>query len=433
MIAARGGKEKHIYGALGGFAVSGISNTAAEELARDPNVRLIERDGVDHPSYTQILPPGGSAAALWHLDRIDKFGALAYDDRFNYDHTGAGTHIYILDSGVRASHTEFTGRIGNGACFLTPSWGCSQNNDPASHGTAMASVAAGTIHGVAKLATIHSVRIVDDDDNAVYSDVVAGFNWVLQNRQLPAVANYSLGSVEGSFAVRDAIEQLIVGGNVLVFKAAGNDNVDAFMDRGNRAPSAVIVGATDATDARAPTSNWGPTVTLMAPGFVYEAASSVSTTSVVLVSGTSPASALAAGAAAAILSSNSGLTHAQLKAALLNGASPVTISNGLGVANRVLFSRITPPANIVASISGPTSVLPGVYCRYVASATGAPGPYSYSWTVNGTPTGGNVGFIDVTNSGTPFDVSVVISAPGANPGSTFAFVYVSGSAEPCDE
>ncbi|MEO7963277.1 MAG: S8 family serine peptidase [Gemmatimonadaceae bacterium] len=434
LSARGGGREKYVYDKLQGFSISGLPAAALKGLQQDARVRSIERDARMTLSGDQILPAGGWTSPLWALDRVDTYGAPSLDAHFLYSNAGNGVHIYVIDSGVRGGHTEFTGRIGIGACFVTFSSGCSPTIDAAGHGTAVASIAAGTVHGIAKLATIHPVRVTDDGNNVYCSDVVAGLNWVGSHTIAPAVANLSINGgppdYSSCFAIRDAIDMLVAL-NVLVFKSAGNFNRDAFDDRSNRSLGSVVVGATRASDVRSDFSNWGSTVTLMAPGENMETATSATNTSLAIQSGTSFSAPLAAGAAAAILSANPALTAATLKSALLNGASPVAIGNGLGVANRLMFSRISPQMAITASLSGPMSVRSRVTCDYTATATGAPGPFTYAWSVNGAPAGTNTPTFSFTNSGSSYAIGVTIAAPGAVSGSRSISVSVSASASAC--
>ena len=439
LIRNFGGIEIYVWeAAVKGFAVKGLPVGRIEALKRHPRVRLVESDARMQLSGQQILPyiaPSYAISPLWALDRIDHSGTASFNGLYNYTNVGAGTHVYIVDSGVRGGHVEFSGRVGNGACFIILSLGCSPTIDALGHGTAAASVAAGTTYGVAKLATIHSVRVTDDGGGAIgvqCSDVISGLNWIKANALYPAVASVGINGYPSCFAVRDAIDQLVAS-NVLVFKSAGNANVDAFDDRSNRSLGSVVVGGANANDFRVANSNFGNTVTLMAPGIAMRAAWSAHNTDFAAVSGTSFAAPLAAGVGAAILSANNALTAGQLKTVLLTGASQVTVGNGSGVANRVLHSQITPPNTITAAINGPSVVRSGETCLYVASAGGAPGPYSFSWTVNGASVGSNSATLYHSNQGSFHDIAVTISSPNALPGATNLGVSVSGGAPSCVE
>jgi len=344
LLESVGGVRRRTFDrVLKGFSVDSLSPAAVVSLRRAPGVRLVEPVRLLHPAVTQVLPFENGAyrySGLWNLDRVDELGNPAFDGIFSFDYSGSGSHIYIVDSGVRGGHVEFTGRLGNGAAFIKWSSNPSPTIDQIGHGTAVASVAAGTTYGVAKGATIHPVRIDDGVAGAYCDDVVAGLNWVRANVQRPAVVNLSYGSIPNCFSVRDAIDGLL-NADIQVFKAAGNEADSAWKDRGNRAVRSVIVGATTAIDTRASTSNYGTTLTLFAPGEFVRAASGSSNVDSVLVSGTSVAAPLAAGVAA------SALQHYPLASALTlkslittNATSTIVIGNGNGSPNLILYSRI---------------------------------------------------------------------------------------------
>ena len=103
----------------------------------------------------------------------------------------AGAHVYVLDSGVRATHAEFSGgrAIGAGVDFTddftddggqktSSSSSSSPFEDCDGHGTHVSATIAGATGGVAPGATIHPVRVLDCDGGGSASDVVAGLEWV---------------------------------------------------------------------------------------------------------------------------------------------------------------------------------------------------------------------------------------------------------------
>lgn len=258
LIQLHGARETWIWdGAVKGFSVRGLPVAAVAALQQNPLVRLVEPVRLVRAADVQNLPFNGvsfQTSPMWYLDRIDRLGSFAFNGQLQFNRTGAGVHIYIVDSGVRGGHVEFTGRIGNGTCQIALSLGCTSPTIDSyaggrGHGTSVASAAAGSTFGVAKQAIIHPVRVEDAEPGGYCDDIVSGLNWVWLNAQRPAVVNFSMGGVPNCFSVRDAMDALVAI-DILVFKAAGNDSIDAFQDRANRSAGSVIVGATTWSDAR---------------------------------------------------------------------------------------------------------------------------------------------------------------------------------------
>jgi hypothetical protein len=116
-----------------------VVDLSADQLALATNsamVSTIIKEGVISTAATQT-------GATWGLDRIDQFTKTG-DGNYNYSYDGTGVDIYVIDSGIRLDHTEFTGRITN-AYYLT-SLGTVQ--DCTGHGTHVSAIAAGTTYGI---------------------------------------------------------------------------------------------------------------------------------------------------------------------------------------------------------------------------------------------------------------------------------------------
>src|SRR5207302_646813 len=121
--------------------------------------------------------------------------------------------------------------------------------------------------------------------------------------------------------------------------AAGNSSADACAQSPARAPAAITVGASDASDTRASFSNYGTCVDLFAPGVSITSAWNSSDTATNTISGTSMASPHVAGVAALYLSQVGNVPASTVAAALVANASAGRLVNvGAGSPNLLLYS-----------------------------------------------------------------------------------------------
>ncbi|MEU9985170.1 S8 family peptidase [Streptomyces sp. NPDC050856] len=326
LISAYGGTVKLTYrSALNGYAAQ-LSAEEARRLAADPAVDQVIQDTEVSVDATQTNPPS------WGLDRIDQ-SALPLNRSYTYpDQAGSGATIYVIDTGVRVSHSDFGGRAVNGYDAVD---GDNVAQDGNGHGTHVASTAAGSAYGVAKRARIVAVRVLDNNGSGTTAGVVAGIDWVTRNHSGPSVANMSLGG-GASTAIDTAVRNSIASG-VTYAVAAGNENVNASTKSPARVTEAITVGATTNTDGRASYSNYGSVLDLFAPGSGITAAWRTSDTSTNTISGTSMATPHVAGAAAVYLAGHTTASPAQVASALVSGATSNVVSGaGTGSPNKLL-------------------------------------------------------------------------------------------------
>ncbi len=333
-----GGQVLRTYtSAIKGFAAT-LPDAALQSLRNNPNVNYIEQDQTVSLNETPLDSQQTQNGATWGLDRIDQV-ALSLNGQYQYNYTGVGVNAFIIDTGIRATHTDFNSRVNVNAGFTAINDG-KGTDDCNGHGTHVAGTVGGTTWGVAKGVALIPVRVLDCTGSGTWSGVIAGIDWVANSALRPAVANMSLGG-GASQAVDDAVAGAVSKGATMVV-AAGNSNADACNYSPARAPSAITVGATTNADARASYSNWGKCLDLFAPGSGITSAWITSNSATNTISGTSMASPHVAGVAALALAANTAASPLAVADFLTKNATLDKISSpGTGSPNRLVYSLAT--------------------------------------------------------------------------------------------
>lgn len=397
MAAAAGGVVVSVFGAaINGFAVKADAGAIAA-IRANPTVDYVEQVQVVHAIATQTPTPS------WGLDRIDQAN-FPLNSTFNYPTGGGPVNIYIIDTGLLTTHTDFSGRVGASSNHITPVAGpppLPAWTDCNGHGTHVAGTSGGTTHGIMKTATMHAVRVLDCAGSGTTTSLLNGINWVINNAVQPAVSNMSLGFNGIQASVDQATTNMVNAGIVSVV-AAGNSNANACNFTPARVAAAITVGATGnypsgtPSDTRSSFSNFGTCLDIFAPGSGIKSDWIGSNTATNTISGTSMASPHVAGAAALYRSFNPTHTPAQVASALVNNATMgVVTSPGAGSPNRLLNitfiggggPNIKPVAsftyNCVARVPPP-----GFDCFFDGSGSTDPDGtvVLWTWTPAGKPT-----------------------------------------------
>jgi aqualysin 1 len=302
-----------------------MSEEQAQRLSADPRVSFVEEDSLVEATITQNNAP-------WGLDRIGQRD-LPLNGIYSYTTTGAGVNVYIIDTGIRRTHTQFGGR----AFVGFDSVGDGQNtNDCNGHGTHVSGTVGGSTYGVAKGVRLFAVRVLNCSGSGSNSGVIAGVDWVTANHVSPAVANMSLGG--GISTALDTAVNNSINSGVTYAVAAGNNNTNASNSSPARVAAAITVGSSTQTDARSSFSNFGSVVDIFAPGSSIISAYRTSDTATATLSGTSMATPHVAGVAARFLQSNPSASPATVRNEIVAQATLNHLSGiPTGTANRLLF------------------------------------------------------------------------------------------------
>ncbi|GAB3557570.1 hypothetical protein GCM10027405_02560 [Arthrobacter alkaliphilus] len=421
-LQARGVRTGRTFSHAVKGAVVVATPQKAAELSTVPGVAGVLPDKPVKLEATQDGAP-------WGLDRTDQ-RTLPLSGTYSPPSGGTGVTVYVIDTGILATHQDFGGRVQAGfdAVGVGSNGGINDGqgtSDCNGHGTHVAGIAAGATYGMAKSATLVPVRALGCDGSGWNSDVIAGLDWMVQQHQpgQPAVANLSIGGAADSGL--DAAVQGAVDNGITVTVAAGNASTDACTDSPARVAAALTVAASDVSDRQGSFSNYGTCVDLYAPGVQITSDWYTSSSATAVLSGTSMAAPHAAGAAAMILAQHPAWTPAQVSSTLTSSATIGAITNpGPGTPNRLLYVG---PADTNGSVVAAGGFVPRAPYRALDSRDGTggiTGPISPGQTINVKVTGR--GGIPATGV-SAVALNITVTSPAAD---GFITAYAGGTAQP---
>jgi subtilisin family serine protease len=246
--------------ALYGVAVEGLTQTQLESI----------------PGINNVYPnmPVEASAYSWGTDRIDQTSGT--DNSYNPAYSGAGTDVYVLDTGVDCDHVEFAANEYGRVCQnIYNAYGASTSNtDGQGHGTHCAGTVGGNTIGVAKGANIYGMKVLSDAGSGSSISIIDAMNAVITRHTATvgakSVMSMSLGGgCANAYCENDAsltAVQNCVEAGIVVSVAAGNSGCNACFTSPAAAPNAITVGATTKSDDQAYFSNNGQCIDMWAPG-----------------------------------------------------------------------------------------------------------------------------------------------------------------------
>lgn len=246
-------------------------------------------------------------------DKVNTFEQVFYNPAVNpndgtlvyeYSKTGIGIDVYVIDSGIRKDHVEFTGRVND-------LWSAFDYfDDDGGHGTHVASTIGGERFGVAKDVTIHNVKVFGPDDVVTtLSMIIDAMNEVLKHHLNKIANKINKGSVvnmslTGSSSALSMVASELKKNGIIIVVAAGNEssNLDTSFDAyPAESPDVITVVSSNNIDRPSYFNNYGDAVDIFAPGGAILAAGHHATNGTTIMSGTSMATPHVAGVVALAL------------------------------------------------------------------------------------------------------------------------------------
>lgn len=324
------------------LAAHGLTTPIPAETAQSGKVLDTSRILEEHPEETIFTTMETQSGAPWGLDRID--GQV--DGTYSYPSSGAGIRIYIVDTGIDATHREFGSRVVAGFDAFNENL---DQTDCQGHGTHVAGIAAGSYYGVAKAATLVPVRVLDCNGVGTTTTVLSGLNWILTTqRGAPGIVNMSLSGEKDSEV--DAATADLIAAGFIVTAAAGNSGKDACNTSPAGSSGVIAVGAIDRDDHRASFSNWGNCVDIFAPGTYIGSANALNHAISSQKSGTSQAAPFVAGILATYLSYDSYVSPSDAELQLYTLAEKDAVINGNSSRNDIANVALLPAEEIPAPV-----------------------------------------------------------------------------------
>ncbi|MES2475053.1 MAG: S8 family serine peptidase [Verrucomicrobiota bacterium] len=282
-----------------------------------------------------LMPPCGiNPSPEWALDRA----GLPREDgpAYTYPDTQVPVRLYLIDTSV-ANPGDWIGA--NPKLVLEKTKLIRGLNDPQTfstdHGTKMLSLIGGMETGIAPGTPIHVVNydVFPTAETTTVSLLSNAVNEAIQdarNNPVPMRSVICIGTTSAELTNSYSLQLLItqaVSSGIPVIVPAGNTGMEFPTSGNSYIPGAygtqqgvICVGASCGVDTRISISNYGAPVDLLAPGDKVRVLTDKEETPFAAMTGTSPATALVAGAVLTELSLDPSLTPAEVEERLKTAA-----------------------------------------------------------------------------------------------------------------
>jgi subtilisin family serine protease len=375
-------------------------DSAVQELRRNPNVRVAEPD-----FYYSIAGPNDPLFGdLWGLKNTGQLGGVRGADvdiinAWKYTKGKPAIRVAVIDTGVDYNHEDLSANVLRKNGVVVGYDFANNDSDPMDengHGTHCSGTIAGIsgnakgVAGVAPKVKIMPMRFLDANGNGTTDAAIQAIDWAREHGA-KVMSNSWVGGAFSQLLI-DAIQRAS-DENIIFLAAAGNNGINVDVTPlypaayNGIVPNILSIAATDRNDTIASFSNYGSTVDVAGPG--VDVLSTTPNNTYSWYSGTSMATPHISGIAALVESEYPGISVADVKARIVNGADYIP-----GLAGLTKMGGRANAANALETDTTPPAVLPDLHISQKSSSA-----IAYELTASGDDGNtGNVAYFDVRYS-----------------------------------
>lgn len=242
------------------------NNILVADLSDQELVQIIAEDGTVYVEEDILLEGSGEITEEEIADDVNQWYLDAINLPENFDYSLLeDVKIGILDSGVNfTDDVSVVERINfiPGEDEVSPLF-----EDVLGHGTGIAGVIGAqrdgiSIDGINPWSSIYSIKVLNSQNTASLSKVVAGIYWAIENDM--DILNMSLGTTADSKILHQAIKDAYAAGMLLI--AAGGNDIHKEVQFPAAYPEVIAVGSTDTEGKLKENTSLGTELEILAPG-----------------------------------------------------------------------------------------------------------------------------------------------------------------------
>lgn len=302
-------KIKRKFNNLGVIAIEVFKNKIDINELNLPNHIIAKKNTDNSVSYILNKKSQNISPIYYTESTKDHYSNDSLNFKELYPTLGKNINIFVLDTGIRHTHKEFSGRQ------ITLHKKQFQDFDDNGHGSHVAGIISGNNTGFALNSHLLISKILDRNGSGSDLSLYSSLNWIIEKCSKikgRCIVSMSFGNSKSELHNKliNSMDRL----GILAVSAAGNESEDACDSSPAGAPGSLTVASADISTLRLSSfSNYGSCVNIIADGENIISAWYDKDDSYSSISGTSMATPHVSGVAALVWGENPKMSNQELK------------------------------------------------------------------------------------------------------------------------